>query len=297
MAEKDITEKILLSYADVFADCINTLVYGGKRYLNPGNTQPAPTETFYKAKKPRNQFCDTSRYLTEEGTVLLQYIIENETELEERQILRKISYEGGSYRQQLGSGTPVYGVTIIVIVWTGKSSRIPQSLHTLLLNNGVPQKHLEMIDDAKLTVYHMNNLSPETRSLFTSDLGFVADYLNEGNFDSRREQEILHLDALCDLMEALTGDTRFTELANEFWTKHQNGDAVMACEYLDLLEARGEKLGEKRGEINGETNLSSLLEKLFDLGRSQDVELAVRNPDARARMFKEFSIPSYRDHK
>lgn len=71
----------------------------------------------------------------------------------------------------------------------------------------------------------------------------------------------------------------------------------MACEYLDLLEARGEKLGEKRGEINGETNLSSLLEKLFDLGRSQDVELAVRNPDARARMFKEFSIPSYRDHK
>lgn len=25
MAEKDITEKILMSYADVFADCVNTL--------------------------------------------------------------------------------------------------------------------------------------------------------------------------------------------------------------------------------------------------------------------------------
>ena len=42
MAEKDVTEKILMSYADVFADCINTLVYDGERLLNPAGTQPAP---------------------------------------------------------------------------------------------------------------------------------------------------------------------------------------------------------------------------------------------------------------
>lgn len=63
----------------------------------------------------------------------------------------------------------------------------------------------------------MNNLSPETRSRFTNDIAFVADYLNEGNFEKRRGQEIVHLEALCDLMEALTGDTRFTELATYFW--------------------------------------------------------------------------------
>ncbi len=50
----------------------------------------------------------------------------------------------------------------------------------------------------------------------------------------------------------------------------------MMCEYLNQLE--------ERGEINGEVNLSSLSEKLYDLGRSKDVKLAVRNPDARARM-------------
>ncbi len=61
----------------------------------------------------------------------------------------------------------------------------------------------------------------------------------------------------------------------------------MMCEYLNQLE--------EQGEINGEANLSSLLEKLYDLGRSKDVELAVRNPDARAKMYKEFSIPNYRD--
>lgn len=47
MAEKDITEKILMSYADVFADCINTLVYGGRQRLKAENTEPAPTESFY----------------------------------------------------------------------------------------------------------------------------------------------------------------------------------------------------------------------------------------------------------
>lgn len=289
MAEKDITEKILLSYADVFSDCINTLVYSGKQYLNPQNTQPAPTESFYKGKEPHNQFCDVSRYLMEEYTICLQYIIENETELEERQILRKISYQGGAYRQQLESGSPVYGVIAIVLAWTGKICRIPLNLHALLLKNGVPQKHLEQIDDEKLAVYHMNNLSPEIRSRFTSDMGFVADYLNEGNFDRRRQQKIIHLEALCDLMETLTGDTRFTELAKQFFENNQKGENVMMCEYLNQLEEKGER----RGEIT----LSSLLEKLYDLGRKEDVELAVRNPDARARLYKEFSISNYREKK
>lgn len=289
MAEKDITEKVLLSYADVFSDCINTLVYSGKQYLNPQNTQSAPTESFYKGQKPHNQFCDVSRYLMKEGAALLQYIIENETELEERQILRKLSYQGGAYRQQLESGAPVYGAIAIVIDWTGKTCRIPLSLHALLLKNGVPQKYLGQIDDGKLSVYHMNNLPLETRKLFTSDMGFVADYLNEGNFDRRRQQKIVHLEALCDLMEALTGDTRFTELAGQFSKNKQKGKQIMMCEYLNQLE--------ERGEISGEANLSSLLEKLYDLGRGKDAELAVRNPDARARMYKEFSIPNYRDKK
>ncbi len=44
MAEKDITEKILMLYADVFADCINVLQYNGEQRLTEENTKPAPTE-------------------------------------------------------------------------------------------------------------------------------------------------------------------------------------------------------------------------------------------------------------
>lgn len=189
MAEKDITEKILMSYADVFADCINTLVYGGRQRLKAENTEPAPTESFYGGQKPHNQFCDASRYLVEQGGIVAQYIIENETRPRERQILRNISYQGGAYRQQLENSAPVYAVIDIVLAWTGKTNRIPQSLPALLEQNGVPPEELRLIDDIHLTIYRMNNLSPEIRRRFVSDMGFVADYLNEGSFDGRRGQK------------------------------------------------------------------------------------------------------------
>ena len=282
MAEKDIKSKILMSYADVFADCINTLVYGGRQRLNEENTHRAPTESFYKGKGEQNQFCDVGRYLIEESSILVEYIIENELRPKERQVIRKISYQGGAYRQQLESGERVYPVICIVLAWTGKTNRIPLSLHQLLEKNGALSEDIEYVDDAKLMIYRMNNLSEEVRERFVSDVGFVADYLNEGSFDRRKGQRIVHMEALCDMMEALTGDKRFTEMAEKFVERQQKGEVIIMCEYIDALEAKGEK--------KGEAKLASLLEKLYDLGRREEAEQAVRNPDVRTRLYKEFCI-------
>ena len=40
MAEKDILEKILMSHADVFADCVNALDYGGRNRVKAGDLCP-----------------------------------------------------------------------------------------------------------------------------------------------------------------------------------------------------------------------------------------------------------------
>ncbi|MCI9143151.1 MAG: hypothetical protein HFH87_11120, partial [Lachnospiraceae bacterium] len=58
------------------------------------------------------------------------------------------------------------------------------------------------------------------------------------------------------------------------------------CEYIDMLEARGKKIGEEIGE----TMLATLLEKLYSLGRDEDAKLAVRDKDARARLYEEFCM-------
>lgn len=155
------------------------------------------------------------------------------------------------------------------------------SIHNLLAQSGVPAEELELMDDAQLTVYRMNNLSPEIRKRFISDMGFVADYLNEGTFEGRKDQEIIHLEALCDMMEALTGDSKFTEQAESLLQKERKGEPIMMCEYLNTLESRGE------------AKLTSLLKKLYDLGRDEEAKLAVRNMDARAKLYQEFRIPNY----
>ena len=63
MAEKDILEKALMSHADVFADCVNTLLYEGRKKLKEEKLRPAPTESFYRGKRRlRNQLCDISFY-------------------------------------------------------------------------------------------------------------------------------------------------------------------------------------------------------------------------------------------
>ena len=83
------------------------------------------------------------------------------------------------------------------------------------------------------------------REYFTSDLGFVVDYLNEGSFEKRRNQKIIHVEALCEMMEALTGDTRFTALIEKLQSRQEKGEEIVMCEYIDMLEARGEIKGEK----------------------------------------------------
>nr|WP_297864100.1 hypothetical protein [uncultured Acetatifactor sp.] len=206
MAEKDITQKILLSYGDVFADCENV---------------------------------------------------------------------------------PAYSVSCMVIEWTHKRTRIALSLHDLLKAEGTVEEELAQVDDVKLEIYHMRNLSKEVRDRFKSDMGFVVDYLNEGHFENRKEQKIVYAEALCDMMEALTGDSRFTEQVEELLKKQEKkGEEVLMCEYIDMLEARGELRGKKIGE----TMLATLLEKLYSLGRDEDAKLAVRDKAARERLYEEFCM-------
>ena len=42
MAEKDVTEKILESYNDVFADIVNVLLFGGRQVVAPTNWRTRP---------------------------------------------------------------------------------------------------------------------------------------------------------------------------------------------------------------------------------------------------------------
>ena len=63
MGEKDATEKTLESYADVFADIVNVLLFDGKQFIAPEDLRDALPRSIYKADgKLHEQERDTAKF-------------------------------------------------------------------------------------------------------------------------------------------------------------------------------------------------------------------------------------------
>ena len=70
MPEKDITERHLESYNDVFADIMNVLLFDGQRRVLPDDLRDTRARTQYKADgKLREQERDVSKLWAPEGAV------------------------------------------------------------------------------------------------------------------------------------------------------------------------------------------------------------------------------------
>ena len=154
MGQKDLTEKNLEFYPDVFADIFNALLYHGKQVLHPTELQAAPTETLYTRQNGilHNQFHDVSKYVMRDGTIEMQYTLENETKAKRKTVLRKAGYEGAVYREQFDK-LESYPVISGILYWGKGFWRQPRSL--------------------------MRHLSKKVRRHFKSDMRIVVDYLAE----------------------------------------------------------------------------------------------------------------------
>ena len=83
MAEKDMTEKTLESYNDVFADIINVLFFGGKEVVKEEELEQAVMRSIYKTDgKLREQERDTAKYWRKHNIRISLFGLENETEPE-----------------------------------------------------------------------------------------------------------------------------------------------------------------------------------------------------------------------
>ena len=71
MHERDMTEKHLEGYNDVFADIVNVLLFKGERRVKPEDLQDARARTLYKADgKLHEQERDVSKLWVSEGRFL-----------------------------------------------------------------------------------------------------------------------------------------------------------------------------------------------------------------------------------
>ena len=81
MAEKDITEKILESYNDVFVDIVNVLLFDGKEVLVPEELEEQAPRSFYKADgKIREIERDVAKRWKKQNIRIACIGLENQTE-------------------------------------------------------------------------------------------------------------------------------------------------------------------------------------------------------------------------
>lgn len=100
MAEKDMAEKTLEAYNDVFADIVNVLLFNGKEKIKEDDLEPAVARSVYKAdRKLREQERDTAKYWRNHNIRISLFGLENETQPEDDIPLRVFGYDGASYRR------------------------------------------------------------------------------------------------------------------------------------------------------------------------------------------------------
>lgn len=102
MAEKDIGEKILADYDDVFADIMNGFLFHGEQVVSPDDLVNAKDKSQYKANgKLHEQERDVTKFLKKDNLTVVMAGFEHQTKAEKFMPLRQIGYDGAGYRAQL----------------------------------------------------------------------------------------------------------------------------------------------------------------------------------------------------
>lgn len=102
MGQKDITEKILEDYNDVFADLINGLIFKGERRILPESLENTQVHSQYKAedRKVHELERDVIKYWKDKEVELAICGIENQSNVKKYMPFRIIEYDGAAKEYQ-----------------------------------------------------------------------------------------------------------------------------------------------------------------------------------------------------
>ena len=250
MGAKDITEKNLEAFNDVFADIVNVLLFKGNNLMKEKDLESATKDSMFKVDgKIHQQERDVSKFW-KNGEVRISILgFENQTVQDSKMPLRVISYDGASYKQQLLDSNDeknkekkkksLYPVVTLVLYF-GTDEK--WSTHKNLLSCfNVPEELKPFVNDYKINVFNIAWLSDKTINMFQSDFKIVAKYFQAVRLKKDYKgsmEEIKHVDALLKMLSALTGDNSFEEVYNEGNLKNKKGGVTM-CDVVEKIENRG----------------------------------------------------------
>lgn len=244
MGQKDISEKLLEDYNDVFADIVDVLLFDGDEVIKEEDLSPSTIRSQYKAddRKLHEQERDIAKIWKEKGICIALIGIENQTGEDKDMPLRVIGYEGVSHRSQvLGNNTIRYPVITLILYFGDKPWSGPRSLSECFQ---VPDTLIDFFNDYRMHVVDVPFLAESQIAKFKSDFAVIADYFHQVAETGRyvpNPRQINHVDAVLKFLNAFTKDDRFAEVADE--ARNEGKEVKTMCDVLDRVENRGLEKG------------------------------------------------------
>ena len=250
MAEKDLTEKILEDYPDVFADIVNGLLFDGREVIKTDELEDMKLHSAYRAEgKLHDIERDVAKRWKKSGIRIACIGFENQTEPDPLMVLRVLGYDGAEYRAQClkeNRQNPPYPVLTLILYFGWRTRwNAPASLHEAV---EVPEEFKPFIPDIKINVFEIAWLSEAQVSRFNSDFRIVADYFRQkretGTYIGSKD-EIHHVHELLQLLSVMEQDERFEEAYSGIG---KEGGIRNMCDVIDQYERIG--ADRREAEVN-----------------------------------------------
>ena len=291
MQEKDITQKMLEQFNDVFSDIVNVLLFDGKDVVDEDSLIDTPTKSMMKIDgKVHSQDRDVAKYWQNSRINIALFGFENQTVPDELMPLRVISYDGIEYGRQTKKRyrykTKYPVITLVLYLGYKKRWNYPINILDIVK---VDDRLKPFVNDYKINLFEIAYLDEEKISLFKSDFRILVDYLHQiraNNSYSPKDYIIKHINELLTLMSVMTGDKRFEDSINEANEK----EARYMCEVLDIIEIRGIEKGLEQGRQEGADMVSKLNELLLNEGNIDKLRRANTDKNYRHKLLKEYKI-------
>ena len=257
MGEKDIAEKVLEDYNDVFADIVNVLLFQGEQLVKPEQLEDKTLRSSYKADgKLREIVRDVGKNWNQDTIRIACLGIENQTDSD-----ADISSQDGGDDDIISTkkrrDIKRYPVVTLVLYFGYEK---PWSSSKSLLDRLTVSDALKpYVQDYRINVFEIAYLTPEQVKLFQSDFRIVADYFVQKRLNHEYKpspQKMKHVHAVLQMMSIMTGDHRFEDAYNDAIQKEE----LNMCEVLDRVEKKGYDAGRIAGKIG--MSVSEIAEKL-----------------------------------
>ena len=297
MGEKDILEKKLLMFNDVFADFVNGIMFDGKEVVKEDELVDLSGWSHYKGDDSKHRFQDRDvvKLWKKENVVISLIGIENQDVPDEDMVFRVISYDGASYRTQLVEKerrkrtkktnktdlrTDIYPVITFVIYYGEEEWKHETTLHKRL-NLSSELKHY--VSDYSINLIDLKKLSEDDINKFKKDFKLIADYMVKGSKHKADCIDLNHPEEVSELILRLTGEELPFEVECEEGGKNME-------KFFEPMFERAEARGEARGKAEGENCLARLISLLMSEGKNDKIKDVVENEEIRHGLYKEYGI-------